>query len=66
MSQLSEILAQLDAQGFTWRRTSKGHVMVYAPDGRSVATLPGTPSDYRSLKNAIAALRRAGFEWKGR
>jgi len=66
MNGMTELLRQLDAQGFTWRPTKRQHIMVYAPDGRLVTTLPSTPSDYRSMKNAIAVLRRAGFEWKGR
>ena len=38
----------------------RGHFKVYV-DGALVTTLPGTPSDARSLKNAIATLRRAGL-----
>jgi predicted RNA binding protein YcfA (HicA-like mRNA interferase family) len=63
---VSEIVEQLEAQGFRCRTTRKGHIMVYAPEGHVVTTLPSTPSDTRSLKNAIAVLRRAGFQWKGR
>ncbi|MET0904315.1 MAG: hypothetical protein ABWZ52_13835 [Acidimicrobiales bacterium] len=66
MSDRKQLIRELEAQGFTWRETTKGHVLVYSPDGRVVTTLSGSTSDHRSLKNAIAALRRAGFTWKGR
>jgi hypothetical protein len=66
MSALTELLRELEAQGFTWRTTKRNHILIYAPQGHVVTTLPSTPSDHRSMKNAIAGLRRAGFEWKGR
>lgn len=40
--------------------TSGGHIRVYAPDG-SVVSLPSTPSDHRSVKNARSKMRRAGI-----
>lgn len=66
MSGMSELLRELDRQGFSRRMTKRGHHLVYTPDGRVITTLPSTPSDPRSMKNAVAVLRRAGFEWKGR
>lgn len=66
MSAMTELLRELVNQGFTCRTTKRGHFLVYDPTGRVVTTLPSTPSDHRSMKNAIAVLRRAGFEWKGR
>ncbi len=60
-----ELLQALEAQGFTTRRTTKGHWMVHK-DGRYVGTLAGTPSDHRSEKNFLAAARRSGFIHKGR
>ncbi|AER49397.1 hypothetical protein STINGER_83 [Mycobacterium phage Stinger] len=38
----------------------RGHFKVYV-NGALTTTLPGTPSDTRALKNAIATLRRAGL-----
>lgn len=66
MFKLTELLKELEAQGFTYRRSTKGHYLIANPSGRVVTTLAATPSDARSSKNAIAALRRAGFQWKGR
>lgn len=59
--EIRELLEQAEAQGFTWRKTSKGHAFVIAPDGTPVTTVSGTPSDGRSLPNALGQLKRAGF-----
>lgn len=55
-----QLIRELDAQHFEVRPTRKGHYLV-AKGGTVVAGLPGTPSDWRSLRNSLAALRRAGF-----
>lgn len=59
---LKKIIKALEAQGFEVTRTKKGHVAVYR-DGRFVVMFAGTASDWRGLKNGIAAARRAGFRW---
>jgi hypothetical protein len=41
-----------------------GHYKVYAPDGKSIVTLPSTPGG--SLAPYVARMRRIGFTWKGR
>jgi hypothetical protein len=66
MSDINKLLRELARQGFTYRGTGSGHYLVWGPDGKVVTTLPASPSDWRSLKNAIAVLRRAGFTWKGK
>lgn len=58
---LKKLLKALVKAGFEVRVTRKGHHAVYL-DGRWVTTLAGTPSDHRSNLNALAALRRAGFQ----
>ncbi len=60
MKDLKTLLRALDDQGFSVRRSGKGHLLVQR-GGRTVATLAGTPSDWRSHRNSLAALRRAGF-----
>lgn len=57
---LKKLIQVLRAQGFDVAVTKRGHHTV-SKDGRYVTTLPGTPSDWRSLKNAIAKAKRAGF-----
>ena len=57
---LRKILDALEAAGFTVRRTTKGHYTV-GRDGHRITTLPGTPSDHRSMRNALAKLKPHGF-----
>ena len=59
---IRKLCRQLRDQGFTIRATRRGHLLVEL-EGVVVAGIAGTPSDPRSLKNSIAALRRAGFEY---
>lgn len=58
------ILNALDAQGFTYRKTGSGHYQVRDPEGFVIAIMAATPSDYRSIKNTLSDLRRAGFVWE--
>ncbi|WP_331750851.1 type II toxin-antitoxin system HicA family toxin (plasmid) [Streptomyces globisporus] len=58
--EVSKLIKAIEKQGFTVRRTAKGHHMVLK-DKTPVTLLPGTPSDHRSLKNALAYLKQAGF-----
>lgn len=57
-----KILKELEAQGFTVRRTSKGHHQV-SLNGRVVTVFAGTASDWRSTRNGLARAKRAGFKW---
>jgi hypothetical protein len=57
-----KVLDEAERQGFQVRQTTRQHPMVYR-DGRFVAQFSGTPGDQRGLRNGIAALRRAGFQW---
>lgn len=59
---LRKIVKALEAQGFEVRTTKKGHVMV-TRDGELIATFAGTASDWRSIRNGLAPLKRAGFRW---
>lgn len=59
---LNKILKELETQGFTHRRTKKGHRVV-TKDARIVAVFACTPSDPRSVKNSLADCKRAGFVW---
>ena len=58
------IKAAQDA-GYDVRVTKRGHITI-GRDGRRITTLPGPPSDRRSLANALAPLRRDGFQWPPR
>jgi predicted alpha/beta-hydrolase family hydrolase len=59
---LRKIAKALEAQGFEVNRLKSGHLEVRR-NGRRVATFSGTPSDRRSWKNSLAAVRRHGFKW---
>lgn len=61
--EIAKILGELDRQGFTAKLGGSGHWKIYNADGRMITVLPATPSDARALRNAIAVLRRAGFNW---
>ena len=56
------LISALEDQGFVLKSTRRGHLMVYL-DGRLVTTMAGNPGDVRSIRNAVAYLRKAGFMW---
>lgn len=62
---LRPIVKALKAQGFDVEVTSRGHVVV-TRDGELIATFSGTASDWRSIRNGLAPLKRAGFRWPPR
>lgn len=55
------LLKLLMRQGFDVQRTKGRHYLI-RKRGAFVTVLPSTPSDHRGRKNALAALRRAGFD----
>lgn len=50
------------AQGCDVVPTKKGHFKVLLPDGNGMVLLPGTPSDYRGIRNARSQLRGHGID----
>jgi hypothetical protein len=59
---LRKIVKALEAQGFEVDVTSRNHVVV-SRNGELIATFSGTASDWRSIRNSLAPLKRAGFRW---
>lgn len=59
---LKKIVKALRAAGYDVSPTRRGHIRV-SRDGRAVTTFSGTASDWRAHRNALAALRRDGFQW---
>lgn len=57
-----KVLQELERQGFTVRISKGGHPMVYK-EGVRITTFSGSASDRRSFRNALAPLKRAGFQW---
>ena len=56
--ELKELIGTLVEQGYSVKRTKRGHYTVRAEDGTYVTTLAGTASDHRSIKNARADIKR--------
>lgn len=65
--EVNQVIREARKQGLAVEQTRR-HYRVFHPDNPArFVILPATPSDGRSLKNAIAAMRRElGFVWKGR
>lgn len=60
-SDWNQLMSAISAAGWTQRPCKHG-IYVY-PSDKSMRpiTIPGTPSDWRSVHNARAVLRRAGL-----
>jgi hypothetical protein len=58
------ITAAVD-QGWRYDESSRGHVRLYSPDGRTIIGTSGTPSDHRAAKNFRSRLKRAGVRLDG-
>jgi hypothetical protein len=63
--EVQKVVRAAEKQGWRVRETKKGW-MLYAPDGQHMETLHKTPSDWRSIRNTVARMRRHGFKWEGR
>lgn len=59
MREMSQYLAALRGQGYSTALSRNGHVKVYSPEGCLVTVASGTPSDFRSVRNLRARVRRA-------
>lgn len=59
---MRKIVKALEAQGFEVRTTKRQMLAVYR-DGEFVAMFAGNASDWRAIRNALAPLKRAGFQW---
>ncbi|MEY9842517.1 type II toxin-antitoxin system HicA family toxin [Streptacidiphilus sp. EB103A] len=55
-----QLIKKLENQGFEVTLRN-GHYRVFK-DGTFTVVMPSTPSDSRGLKNAMAYLKRAGFQ----
>ncbi|MBP2323305.1 hypothetical protein JOF56_003690 [Kibdelosporangium banguiense] len=55
------LVRQAKDQGFQVERNKKNHYVIRTGAGDFVTVLASTPSDCRSWKNGVAALRRHGF-----
>lgn len=62
MHDFKKIKAAAEAQGFRVTQTGSGHWRFVPPSQKAqIVILASTPSDHRSIKNALGLLRRSGF-----
>ena len=64
--EIRELLREAQRQGWRIEPTKRGHYKAWPPQGGPPVTISGTPSDWRSIRNVVALMRRLGFQWKGR
>lgn len=64
-SELRQLLRALEDEGFEVEMTRGNHLQVRR-GGQVVQNLPGPNggSDWRGWRNALAGLRRNGFDWR--
>jgi hypothetical protein len=60
--QIRELIRIAEAQGWEVTPTNSSHLRWRGPEGHGLVFTPSTPSDWRSIKNATAQLRRAGLK----
>lgn len=59
--EMVQLARRLEHQGWAVTRTKRDHYRFISPDGKTIYA-PGTPSDYRSIRNVIAKLRQTGAD----
>ena len=66
MLNLRPLFSALIDQGYVITVTASGRYIVRNRKGDYVTVISPTSKDGRALSNALAALRRDGFHWRGR
>lgn len=61
-NEAAHLVNTAQTQGWRLTRTKHGW-LAYPPNGNAAVFIAGTAQDHRSLKNALAALRRNGLRW---
>lgn len=56
-----QLLRQVEREGGVVTRAPNGHWRIYNPATHRSAQITASPSDYRSLRNALVRLRRIGL-----
>jgi hypothetical protein len=60
--EIRRLKRQLERQGWRIVEKKSGAFMALSPDGETKVTIHATPGDRRALKNAVANLRKGGFD----
>lgn len=63
--EVTQFINELRREGLNVESTKSGHYKVLIPGGGRVV-LPSSPSDPRWRRNAVALLRRHGFDYGSR
>lgn len=59
-----KVVREAARQGWTIEFGRRGQLKLIPPDpAKQIVVLHGSLSDHRSIKNAIAVMRRQGFAW---
>lgn len=64
MKDFNDLKKWLVKNGYTYERARNGHYKIRRPNGSYAAQIPCTPGEYRSFRNALSDLRRAGIDVK--
>jgi hypothetical protein len=62
MDEITRLIRVATKAGWQIKPGNGGHLKWFAPDGLTIVVSPSTPSDWRSMKNHVARLRRAGLD----
>lgn len=53
------LVEEMEAQGWTWEWSGGDHIKLWTPNGLACASVAGSPSCPRSIKNCRSDLKRA-------
>lgn len=59
--EVKKLIKRLEKAGLECRTTRKNHIRVYL-DGKVITTLSSTPSDSRTIRNALSQIKAHGIE----
>jgi hypothetical protein len=59
---VAELVRRAVEQGWRVEERRSGRILLFSPDGETIVTLHGTPSDRNWQHAAVRQLRRGGFD----
>jgi hypothetical protein len=59
---VAELVRRAVRQGWRVEERGSGRILLFSPDGATIVTLHGTPSDVNWRHAAVRQLRRGGFD----
>lgn len=55
------LINELESQGWRFVVLGSGHVQFFAPNGKCIVLVSGSPSDHRAFQKILSDLRRCGY-----